>query len=415
MIHPWLLTASLVLLAVALTVAVLRPRGWPEAVGAVPAAAAALGLGLLSVGQARAEVIALGPTVGFLAAVLVLAWLCQRDGLFDAVGDRIAAASGGRPVVLLALVFLTCSTVTAALSLDTTVVLLTPVIYATVSRLRVRPGPHLYACVHLSNSASLLAPVSNLTNLLAFSASGLSFLRFTALMAGPWLAAIGVEWVVLRRFFAADLHDRGAPTGDPRPLPTYTVAVVAATLAGFALTSLIGLDLWVAATAGALGLAVPALRRRRATLSEVARAGNAPFLLFVFALAITVKAVQVNGLNAVGAHVPTGTSLAALLAVAAVAAVLANLINNLPAILVLLPALAGHPGPVLAAVIGVNIGPNLTYAGSLATLLWRRILNQHGEHPSISRFTRLGILTVPLGVAAATTTLWAALHLIGTG
>jgi len=142
-------------------------------------------LGLLSVGQARAEVTALGPTVGFLAAVLVLAWLCQRDGLFDAVGDRIAAASGGRPVVLLALVFLTCSTVTAALSLDTTVVLLTPVIFATVSRLRVRPGAHLYACVHLSNSASLLAPVSNLTNLLAFAASGLCFLRFTALMTAP--------------------------------------------------------------------------------------------------------------------------------------------------------------------------------------------------------------------------------------
>ncbi len=185
-------------------------------------------------------------------------------------------------------------------------------------------------------------------------------------------------------------------------------------MAGFAVTSLLGLDPWVAATAGALALAVPALRRKRATLGEVARAGNAPFLLFVFALAITVKAVQVNGLNTVGAHLPTGNSLTALLAVAAVAAVLANLINNLPAILVLLPALSGHPGPVLAAVIGVNIGPNLTYAGSLATLLWRRILAHHGEHCSISRFTRLGVLTVPLGVAAAATTLWAALHLLGT-
>jgi arsenical pump membrane protein len=95
------------------------------------------------------------------------------------------------------------------LSLDATVVLLTPVVFATAAGLRLRPKPHVYACTHLANTASLLLPVSNLTNLLAFRASGLSFARFGALMALPWLAAIAVEWLVLRRFFASDLAGRG--------------------------------------------------------------------------------------------------------------------------------------------------------------------------------------------------------------
>ena len=95
---------------------------------------------------------------------------------------------------------------TAVLSLDATVVLLTPVVFATAARLEVRARPHVYACTHLANSASLLLPVSNLTNLLAFAASGLAFGHFAALMAVPWLAAIGVEYAVFGRFFASDLN-----------------------------------------------------------------------------------------------------------------------------------------------------------------------------------------------------------------
>ena len=113
------------------------------------------------------------------------------------------------------------SVVTAALSLDATVVLLTPVVFATAAALRVRPKPHVYACSHLANSASLLLPVSNLTNLLAMSASGLSFLHFAGLMVIPWLAVIAVEYVVLRRFFADDLAQPAdevrSPSRSPHP------------------------------------------------------------------------------------------------------------------------------------------------------------------------------------------------------
>ena len=127
----------------------------------------------------------------------------------------MARWSAGRPRRLLAVVFGTAAVTTAVLSLDTTVVLLTPVVFATASRLGVRARPHLYACAHLANSASLLLPVSNLTNLLAFAMSGLAFGRFAALMALPWLAVIGVEYVVFGRFFGTDLAPGRPRAGRP--------------------------------------------------------------------------------------------------------------------------------------------------------------------------------------------------------
>lgn len=181
----------------------------------MPAAVLCVVLGILPSSEALAELRGLGPTLGFLAAVLLLAELSDRAGVFETAGRARAAGAWGRPAALLGLVFVTGSAITAVLSLDATVVLLTPVVFATAARLRLRPKPHVYACTHLANTASLLLPVSNLTNLLAFRASGLSFARFGALMALPWLAAIAVEWLVLRRFFASDLAGRGqvAPAG----------------------------------------------------------------------------------------------------------------------------------------------------------------------------------------------------------
>lgn len=199
-------------LVVVLAWAVIRPHGWPEAVAAVPAAFAAVGIGAISARDAIAEALRLGPVIGFLAAVLVLAQLCDDDDLFAALGARMAHASAGRPRRLLIQVFAVAAVTTAVLSLDATVVLLTPVVFATAMRLEVRARPHLYACTHLANSGSLPLPVSNLTNLLAFAASGLSFGRFAALMTAPWLAAIGTEYAVFRRFFAADL-DASVPSG----------------------------------------------------------------------------------------------------------------------------------------------------------------------------------------------------------
>ncbi|AWK10335.1 arsenic transporter [Streptomyces spongiicola] len=406
---------SAFLLLLVLFCAIVRPFGVPEATAAVPAAALLIATGAISTAHAAEEVARLGPVIGFLAAVLVLARLCADEGLFRACGAWMAQRSEGRPKRLLASVFGLASVITAVLSLDATIVLLTPVVFATAARMGVRPKPHVYACTHLSNSASLLLPVSNLTNLLAFSASGLSFTRFAGLMALPWLVAIAVEYVVLRRFFAADLSiGAGAGTGtsgETVALPVFAPATLGCTLAGFVVTSALGIEPAWAAAAGALVLGVRAGIRRRTTVRGLVGAASLPFLAFVLGLGIVVRAVVDNGLaSLLGRLVPSGTSLSALLALAALAALLANLINNLPAVLVLLPlAVPAGPGAVLAVLLGVNIGPNLTYAGSLATLLWRRIVHQHEHEVDLAEFTRLGLLTVPAALVLSVVALWASL------
>jgi len=412
-------TLSAALLALVLVCAVVRPFGWPEAVVAVPAAALVIATGALSPADALAEAQRLGPVIGFLAAVLVLAQLCDDEGLFQACGAWMARTAAGRPRRLLAQVFLAASGITAVLSLDATVVLLTPVVFATAARIGARPKPHVYACTHLSNTASLLLPVSNLTNLLAFTASGLGFTRFAALMFLPWAAAIGVEYLVFRRFFATDL-DAGAQApavAEPAPLPLFALLTVAGTLAGFVLASAIGVDPAWAACAGALTLAVRALIRRRTTPRALVGAASVPFLAFVLALGIVVLAVVDNGLDeALGHVVPDGTGLVDLLALAALAALLANIVNNLPAVLVLLPLTApSGPAAVLAVLLGVNIGPNLTYAGSLATLLWRRIVHAHDEQVELKEFTRLGLYAVPASLIAAVLALWGSVAVVGGG
>ncbi|MER6610730.1 SLC13 family permease [Streptomyces sp. NPDC000927] len=410
---------SAVLLVVVLACAVIRPFGWPEAVVAVPAAGVVIATGAISPAHAVDEAARLGPVIGFLAAVLVLAQLCDDEGLFHACGAWMARTAAGQPRRLLVQVFALASVITAVLSLDATIVLLTPVVFATAARLGARSRPHVYACTHLSNTASLLLPVSNLTNLLAFAASGLSFTRFAALMVLPWLVAIGVEYVVFRRFFATDL-DAGAtapPGAEPREVPVFALATVVCTLAGFVVTSAFGINPAWAAFAGAAVLAVRALAQHRTTPVAILRASAVPFLAFVLALGIVVRAVVDNGLDtALGHLIPGGTGLPALLGIAALAAVLANVINNLPAVLVLLPLTApSGPGAVLAVLLGVNIGPNLTYAGSLATLLWRRIVHAHDAEVELKEFTRLGLYTVPASLGAAVLALWVSLTAIGGG
>jgi arsenical pump membrane protein len=405
--------AVLVLLGV-LAFAVVRPYELPEVVAAVPGAALVVGLGLVSWRDVGHELVALGPTVGFLAAVLVLAHLADEEGVFGWAGAVAGRLSRGSPRRLLAVVFAVASAVTAVLSLDATVVLLTPVVLATAARMGLRARPHLYACGHLANSASLLLPVSNLTNLLAFAASGLTFAQFAGVMALPWLAVIGSEYAIFRWVFATDLGTPAQATADTGPgrAPRFALAVLAATLVGFGLAEPVGLHpAWIAAS-GALVLAIR--RRRPAEAGRLVRAANPMFCAFVFALGIVVLAVRSGQVGtAVGRLVPHRAGLLGLLAAAVLAAVLANLLNNLPATLVLAPLVSHSPGLVLAVLLGVNIGPNLTYVGSLATLLWRQILHARGHPPAGWEFLRLGALTVSAGLLVGVAALWLALQVSG--
>jgi arsenical pump membrane protein len=322
---------------------------------------------VISVDQASLALRSLASTVAIVAGLFLLAELCVAFGVFDRAGAIVAARSGGQPVRLLAGTFALASAVTFVLGLDATVVLLTPVILRVAAR-----KPYLYATGHLANSASLLLPISNLTNLLALHVGHIGFSRFALLMALPTAVVIAVEWVVLRRVFAGELSEPVSP----RPRGS---------------------------------------REARRTLgpARLVRAAQPDFLVFVFALGVIVRAAGHHGLSSAAHFVlPLGSSLPDLLAVAGVSAVLANAVNNLPATLILVPiTAAAGTGPLLAMLIGVGIGPNLTPAGSLATLLWRRVLAADGIHPPLREFVTVGALSALPGMALATAALWMELHL----
>lgn len=417
--HSW--WAEVAALAVLMAHTAAGPRRLPEAVVAVPGALLLCALGVVGWRQASEELATMGPTVAFLAAVLRLGQMCRRDGLFEAAGALMARHARGSGTRLLALVTTVATLVTATLSLDATVVLLTPVVVATTARLKAPARPHLHATAHLANTASLLLPVSNLTNLLVLGRADISFTRFAALMAAPFVVAVTVEFLAVRLVFAADLRE---PFAEPDrtstgPVPRFTLVTLALALAGFAVASWVGIEPVVVATAGMVVLALRQVARGAqspmAVVGDLVRAANPSFLIFVLALAVVVRGVVDHGLgSALGAVPPSTVSLAGLLAMALVAAVVANLINNLPAVLVLGPLVApAGPVAVLAVLIGVNVGPNLTYMGSLATLLWRRIATAHGAPPRLGRFTGLGLVSVPTCLLLCPAALWASANLMG--
>jgi arsenical pump membrane protein len=405
--------AVLALLAV-IGAAVAGSRRVPEAAVAVPLAGLLVLSRILTPSAALAEIGRLGPTVGFLAAVLLLAHLCDEEGVFAAAGAVMARRSRGRPVRLLGLVFAAAAVITALLSLDATVVLFTPVVFATATALQVRAKPQVYACTHLANSASVLLPVSNLTNLLAFAATGIGFVHFAGLMLLPWLVVIAIEYGVFRWFFRADLRTApGVVRAEVRAIPIVALVVVGLTLLGFGVSSLVGIEPVVPAAAGAAVLAARRLIRRQSTPWRLFTETNPLFCIFVLALGVVVAAVSTHGLGRVIRQLlPGSAGLPQLLLTALIAALLANLVNNLPAVLLLLPALHS-PALILAALLGVNIGPNLTYVGSLATLLWRRVLRGRDAAPALGEYLRLGALAVPCGLAGAVLALWLALRTIG--
>jgi arsenical pump membrane protein len=401
-----------VVLVGALWAAVAGSPRVPAGAVAVPGALLLAAVGAVSWTDAGRTVTELGPTVGFLVVLLVLAHLADAEGLFGWAAAVTARRAGRSPRRLFARVVLVAAVVTAVLSLDATAVLLTPVVVATAARMRVPARPHAYAAGHLANSASLLMPVSNLTNLLAFAATGLSFVSFTGLMLGPTLVAVGVEYLLLRAVFRRDLAGAAsAPVTEAPAAPVLALVVVGLTVAGFGVASTLGVAPVVPAAVAVLVLGGRRLLTGRSRPGQLLRAADLPFAAFVLGLGVIVLALRQAGLDRLlTALLPDGEGLLALLGVAALGAVLANVVNNLPATLALVPVAAAGGAPVLLAVlIGVNVGPNLTYVGSLATLLWRKALG--GQAPSALRFSAVGLTTVPLTLVAATTALWLALQL----
>jgi arsenical pump membrane protein len=393
-----------------LIVAFGHPRGRVEVAMGVACAGATVATGILTLDEARAAVDHLAPVVAFLVTILVVSDVCARSGVFDAAARRVSRWSGPSAVRLFTGVFVLAAVVTATLSLDATVVLLTPVVLAAAMARAVPGTPATYACLRMANSASLLLPVSNLTNLLALPHLDLTFTGFAARMAPVLAVVLVVEYVGLRLIFREALAATPATADAPlRPVPRFPVAVVALMLLGFALVSPFGGDPWWASLVAAAALAAYAVRRGLARPIHLVHAAHPGFAFWVLALGVVVAGLAHGFLgHAVRDLAPASTGLGALLVVAVLATVLANLLTNLSATLLLVPVVAPlGTSAVLAALLGLNIGSGLTWTGSLANLLWRRTLGRHGVHPTSAAFHRVSLTLTPVSLLAAVVVLWA--------
>jgi arsenical pump membrane protein len=392
-------TVPVLALVVLLVTAYRHLPAWVEGLVGAAAAGAALATGLLDRAGLAAEVRHLAPVVVFLAAILVVSECCRAEGLFDAIGRRVAVA--GRAGALLGATLAVGAVLTVALSLDATAVLLTPVVVVAAASSGADSRPAQLACLRMANSASLLLPVSNLTNLLALGSLQLSFARFAVLMAPAWLVVVAVEAATLRWWFRAELRP-GDPAGavERGSLPPLPLAVIGLMLVAFAVTSPLGIDPAGPAVVAAAVLATRALRTRRLTSRELVRSAHVGFGVFVLGLGVVVAVLaQTPAGEAVGRLVPQGTGPLSLLLVAALGAVLANLANNLPATLVLVPLVAPLGAvALLAALIGINVGSSLTWTGSLANLLWRRALARSGIRASSRDFYAVTAVASPVAI-----------------
>ena len=321
-------------------------------VGAL-AGAGVVVFGLLSPAGAWAVVARVAPVLVFLVAVSVLAELAQGAQVFDVAAVRAARAGRGRTPLLFALVVALATVTTIALSLDTTAVLLTPVVLALAARLGLRPLPFAMAAVWLANTASLALPVSNLTNLLALRSLGLSTAGYARALVVPALAAVLITVAVLALWQRSALRGRYEvpPVLYPQDRALFTVA--AAACAGLVPLLLAGVAPWWAATAAATPVVVAAAARRRALLCFSLLPWR--LVVLVTGLFLVVAAAGPLFLDAALGAAVAGRSP---VQVAAVAAGAANAANNLPAYLALERTVPGRD--LLAVLIGVNLGPLIT-------------------------------------------------------
>ena len=357
--------------------------------------------GTLPPREAIAVVERVWPILLFVVAITVVTELAAEAELFRVVAERAATWGRGRSWLLWMLVAAISVASTVFLSLDTTAVLLTPVAVILARHVGLPPIPFALTTVWLANTASLLLPVSNLTNLLAQHAlGGISPFEFAALMAAPALTAVLVPLVVLVIVFRRDLLTRYA-AAQPSPASDRVLLVASAVVIGALIPALVsGLEVWIPFVIAALILLGFFTVRRRAVVSFSLVPW--PLVLLASGLFLVIEAAHSIGVTQLlAALAGTGDDPVSLLRLAGSAAGGANLVNNLPAYLAF-ETVAESPVRIAAVLIGVNAGCLVTPWASLATLLWHARLTSLGVEVSWLRFVGLGLIVAPLTVVVAT-------------
>lgn len=389
---------------------IVRPFRWPEAIWAVLGAVLLLVAGLLPASAAIVAVGKGGDVYLFLIGMMLLSETARRHGLFDWVAAAAVHQARGSTPRLFALVYAAGVVTTIFLSNDATAVVLTPAVYAAARHARADPLPLLFACALVANAASFVLPISNPANLVLYGGTMPPLAQWFASFAAPSVAAIVVTFVALRWAERARIAgdcardvERGALSPGGKAALAGIVATAAVLLVASALDRQLGLPTCIA---GVATTALVAAMTRTSPLG-IARHVSWSVLPLVAGLFVLVEALDRSGVIAAVAAwlraLSPDPARAATVAGGALA-LGSNLINNLPAGLIASEAVAqAHPPRLVvdALLIAVDLGPNLSITGSLATILWLQAIRREGADVGFWRFLRVGAVTMIPALAAA--------------
>ena len=409
---------SIVVASIALMLA--KPRGIAEVWWVSAGAVALVALRLI---PARLAVHAVGEGLDvylFLIGMMLISALADREGVFDWVAARAVAGAGDRAsgrvsgVRLFTLIYLAGIAVTALMSNDATVVVLTPAVLTAVRRARVKPLPYLYACAMIANAASFVLPISNPANLVVFRG------RMPTL--GHWMVAFGLAallgisatYVALRLIFRRELKEWGVAESAAEIVPRLSangrlvLAGLAAMIAALLVASARGIDLGLPTCGLAVGItALVSVKQRRSPVDLLLHV-SWKTLGLVAALFVLVDAVvRVGALRWAVALLTRAEAMPAAAGALAVSFAIGlgnNLVNNLPlGLIVGAAAQAAHLRTLMSAsvMLGIDMGSNLSVTGSLATILWLIALRREGLEVSARQYLKVGVWVMPAGMAAA--------------
>jgi arsenical pump membrane protein len=384
---------------------IARPWNLPEFIWAAAGAALLVALNLLPWPEALAAAGKGTDVYFFLAGMMLLAEVARQEGLFDWLAAQAVRSSKGSAKRLFLIVYVVGIVVTVLLSNDATAVVLTPAVYAATRAAKVEPLPYLFACAFIANAASFVLPISNPANLVVFGKAMPPLADWLRAFAAPSLAAILATYLALRLTQRRALEGDVAAIGAIAPLTRggmltaigiLTTAIVLLTAS--ALDRDLGLPTFIAGA----GVTVLVLAIGRQSPWPVLSDISWSVLPLVAGLFILVEGLNRTGVLPALARMLKQASIAAPQLTAWIAgvvvAIASNLLNNLP--MGLIAATTGQaaqvPRHVLGAIlIGVDLGPNLSVTGSLATILWLIVLRREGEHVGAWQFLKLGLIVMP--------------------
>jgi arsenical pump membrane protein len=404
-------TAIWIVAALATCGVILRPWRVPEFVWAMGAAVLLTVSGLIPLHTALHAVGEGLDVYLFLIGMMVLAELARQQGLFDWLAMYAAQHARGSGQRLFDLVFLVGTLVTVFLSNDATAVVLTPAVYAAARAAKAEPLPYLFVCAFIANAASFVLPISNPANLVIFGSHMPPLLTWLWHFTLPSIAAIGLTYLVLRFTQRTHLRQPLETTINLQPLSSGArLTAFGIVLTGIVLLSASALGVQLGLPTFCAGVATAGLIHLRQRLSPlpVLKGVSWGVLPLVAGLFVLVEALAQTGLINQLAHalqtLAERSSVQAIWGAGVLVAIASNLINNLPAGLIAgsMGHIAHLPTEVTSALlIGVDLGPNLSITGSLATLLWLIAVRREGENVSAFTFLRLGILVMPPALIGA--------------